>query len=109
MAYTRKFWTPVLFAIVINVFVILVFLIEASFHHTAAARTPTSLLVLLPIPIALGPALGPLSLLLGLFQFPIYGILLGYANEKGKLIVRLLQIALVHGAIAAISVWVTSV
>ena len=109
MAHSKKFWTPILVSIVVNVFVVLLFLAEASFHHSAAARTPNSLLVLLPIPIALGPTIGPLALILGLFQFPAYGVLLGVANEKGKFVTRLLQILVVHGSMAAIAVWVNSV
>jgi len=107
--YTKKFWVPFYISVVVTVIAIFIFLAEASLRHSSAAATPKSMLVLFPIPVALSSALGPLALLLGLAQFPTYGILLGIANENGRLFRRLLQIVAIHASLAAIGVWVVSV
>jgi len=108
--HTNKFWIPVYVSIVFNVFALFLFLAEASFRHSGAAPTPKSILMLFPLPVALGPTIGPpLAVLLGLIQFPTYGILLGTANEKDKFAIRFIQIALFHGVLATAAIWVSSI
>lgn len=104
MPRSKEFWIPFLASLVVNIFVIFIFLAESSMRHTAKAPTPVILLVLLPLPIALAPTIGPLALLLGLFQFPIYGALLGKALEQNKFAKRSLQIVILHLTLAAIAV-----
>lgn len=50
---------------------------------------------------ALFDSITPPFILLAIIQFPLYGVALGYANERGRLIPAAILLCVAHGAAVA--------
>ena len=51
------------------------------------------------------PVVMAIVLVVTLFQFPLYGVLLGHAWTKGRLVVAIVGVALVHGVAGGIAIY----
>lgn len=90
--YKRSaFWLPLITMTLIGGLLLLIVLAEASMHHTSVARTKVEwydiifpFVNLLNQPVFQGYGILVFPLFLGalLLQFPVYGVILGYANTN---------------------------
>jgi hypothetical protein len=82
-----------------------IFLAEAGMHHAhGPSKTPYLWILAMPFLLGLGPLGLPVFFTCS-FQFVIYGILLGLANQKGEFSKRLKWIAVAHALMAGFTFW----
>jgi hypothetical protein len=65
-------------------------------YHLAMFLFPYTLLS-----TALFDSITPPFIILAIIQFPIYGVVLGYANERGRLLSMWIVLGVVHGIVLA--------
>jgi len=96
---TKKFWVPVVCSLIATPVILLVGFISAGAGHGSYSLVKA----LFPYTMLSAAVFGDIYFPFGslaLFQFPAYGIALGYANERGR-IARVAPILLIAHAVAA--------
>ena len=96
----RKFWVPVSASLVVTPIALLLGMGSAGAGHgdyrLAMILFPYTLLSTFPF-----NSITPPFIVLAVIQFPFYGLALGYANERGRLVSMSLLLSVVHGVAAA--------
>jgi hypothetical protein len=95
---THKFWVPVVCSLLLTPIVLFVGAASAGAGHGSYSLIKVLFPYTMLSAVAFGDIYFPFAFL-ALFQFPLYGLALGYANEKGR-IARLAAILLVVHVVA---------
>ena len=97
---SRKFWVPVIASLVVTPIALLLGIGSAGAGH-GDYRLAMILFPYTLLPTSLFNSITPPFIILAIIQFPIYGLVLGYANERGRLVSMLILLSIVHGVAAA--------
>lgn len=99
---TRKFWIPLIASLIVTPVALLLGVGSAGAGH-GDYRLAMLLFPYTLLSAALFDSITPLFILLAIIQFPLYGVALGYANEKGRLVPVAILLCLAHvAAVAAV-------
>ena len=105
---TRKFWIPVIVSIIATPLALLLGLASAGVGHGSYRAA----MVLFPYTMLSATVFDSITIpfiILALVQFPLYGVALGYANERGRTTsVAILLVVLHSVAVAALFLIVRS-
>ena len=104
---SRKFWVPVIASLVVTPIALLLGIGSAGAGHgdylLAMILFPYTLLS-----TSLFNSITAPFIVFAIVQFPIYGFVLGYANERGRLVSMSLLLSVVHGVAAAAMLLIAS-
>lgn len=93
---TRKFWVPVIASLTLTPIALLLGVGSAGAGH-GDYRLPMILFPYTLLSTALFDSITPPFIILAVVQFPLYGVALGYANEKGRLVSAATLLFVAHG------------
>lgn len=92
----QKFWIPMIASLIVTPIALLLGLASAGVGH-GDYRLAMMLFPYTLLSTAAFDSITPPFILLAIVQFPLYGVLLGYANEQGRLLAMLLLLCVMHG------------
>lgn len=93
---SRKFWLPLTVALIVTPVALLLGLGSAGAGH-GDYRLAMILFPYTLLSTTVFDSITPSFIILAIVQFPLYGIVLGYANEKGRPGSMLLVLCVLHG------------
>ena len=99
---TRKFWIPLIAALVITPVALLLGIGSAGAGH-GNYRLAMMLFPYTLLSTAVFDSITPPFIILAIVQFPLYGLALGYANKKKRLIPMAILLCVGHGIAASAS------
>lgn len=107
MIRSRKFWIPLIASLVITPIALLLGVGSGGAGHgdyrLAMILFPYTLLSVVIFDSITAP-----FIILAIIQFPLYGIVLGQANEKGRLILMSILLSVVHSVAATAMVLIAN-
>ncbi len=92
---SRKFWIPLIASLIVTPIALLLGIGSAGAGHGDYRLA----MVLFPYTMLSTTIFNSITapfILLAIIQFPLYGVILGYASEKGRFVSVLILLCLVH-------------
>ena len=96
----RKSWVPVIISLLVTPIALLLGIGSAGAGH-GDYRLAMILFPYIMLSTSLFNSITPPFIILAIIQFPVYGLVLGYADERGRLVSMSILLAVVHGVAAA--------
>jgi hypothetical protein len=97
---SRKFWVPVIALLVVTPIALLLGVGSAGAGHGDYRLA----MILFPYTLLSTTIFNSITtpfIIIAIIQFPFYGLAVGYANEKGRLVSMSILLCVVHGVASA--------
>src|SRR5688572_27711113 len=104
---SRKFWAPVIASLIVTPIALLLGIGSAGAGH-GDYRLAMILFPYTLLSASVFDSITPPFIILAIIQFPIYGVALGYAHEKGRLLSMSIVLCVVHSIALATMFWVAN-
>ena|SRR5436190_23774281 len=101
---TKRFWVPFGVSLVANFFIVALTALNSLMSHTGG-RGPTPLEVAIFPYSAIMTRQSILALIIFVVQLPVYGYMIGLANEKRQLKTTVLLLAIIHLSAYLLASW----